>query len=255
MNKRLIFFIIMLLTAILSSFGQEIELTQNLTPPPAPAMEEPKISPAIDSAPTSPDQEVPTVAMPIRNLPSLQIPRVEVNLTQEQVTDISEPIPQGPLEKKALNIGLSAEIRQKVASMLNKLLSDEYVLYTKTLKFHWNVQGLVFHSFHEMFKQQYEQLFEFIDLIAERARALGAPALGSLEEFKTYTQLTEAKNTQLTPLQMVQELLNDYETIIRTMRSNIEAINALNDQGTSNFLQDLLIKHEKIAWMLRATAQ
>ncbi|CAN5155705.1 hypothetical protein BH09DEP1_BH09DEP1_1250 [soil metagenome] len=154
----------------------------------------------------------------------------------------------------AVDIGLSAEVRQKEAALLNRLLSDEYVLYTKTLKFHWNVQGIVFHDFHKAFKEQYEALFDIVDNVAERARALGEPAAGSLQEFGTLTRLKEINGQKLTAVQMVKELLADHEAIIRTLRANIDETAQLGDQGTSNFLQDLIMKHEKIAWMLRATA-
>lgn len=185
--------------------------------------------------------------------------------TQEPFVVPTIPLPPAPiasatkdiseLKENGINIGLSSEVRQKVASVLNKLLADEFVLYTKTLKFHWNVQGIVFHDFHQAFKEQYEKLFNFVDLIAERARALGAPALGSLQDFSTYTRLKEVNSKQLSALEMVKELLADHEAIIRTIRQDIEETGKLGDQGTSNFLQDLIVKHEKIAWMLRATTQ
>jgi starvation-inducible DNA-binding protein len=182
-------------------------------------------------------------------------PVVEITTPVVQYTPTPEKNSSSNQNETSVNIGLSSEVRQKVASILNKLLSDEFVLYTKTLKFHWNVQGIVFHDFHQAFKEQYEKLFDFVDLIAERARALGAPALGSLQDFSTYTRLKEANSKQLSALEMVKELLADHEAIIRTMRQDIEETGKLGDQGTSNFLQDLIVKHEKIAWMLRATAQ
>jgi starvation-inducible DNA-binding protein len=166
-----------------------------------------------------------------------------------------KPGPQVELTQNGINIGLSAQVRQKVATMLNKLLSDEYVLYTKTLKYHWNVQGIVFHDFHAMFKEQYEALFDIVDLVAERARALGAPALGSLQDFSANTRLKEINGHMLTPVQMVSNLLADHEAIIRTIRVEITSTAELDDQGTSNLLQDLILKHEKFAWMLRATLQ
>ena len=153
-----------------------------------------------------------------------------------------------------IDIGLSAEVRQKVATILNRLLSDEYVLYTKTLKYHWNVKGIVFHDFHKAFKEQYEALFDIVDNIAERSRALGHAALGSLTDFSTYTRLKEINGKNLSAVQMVKNLLADHEAIIKTIRTDIDETAKLGDQGTSNFLQDLIVKHEKIAWMLRATA-
>ena len=153
------------------------------------------------------------------------------------------------------NIGISAKNRKEVAKILNALLSDEYLLYTKTLKYHWNVQGIVFHDFHALFKEQYEQLLELADEIAERARALGEPAFGSMAEFLKHTHLKEEPGKIPDALGMIKQLLEDHETIIRQMRKDLETCADLGDMGTNNFLTDKMEKHEKIAWMLRATAQ
>ena len=66
------------------------------------------------------------------------------------------------------SIGISPKNLQAVAAELSKLLADEYVLYTKTRNAHWNVVGADFHSMHIFFEQQYEQLDETMDSVAER---------------------------------------------------------------------------------------
>lgn len=203
-----------------------------------------------------------TTAFIVPTLPAPPAPVEPVLMVEEEiVTPAIKTIPaetsvaQSTQIENGVNIGLSSDVRQKIASILNKLLADEFVLYTKTLKFHWNVQGIVFHDFHAAFKEQYEKLFDFVDSIAERARALGAPALGSLQDFSNYKRLKETNSKNLSAIAMVKELLADHEAIIRTIRQDVDETARLGDQGTSNFLQDILVKHEKIAWMLRATAQ
>ena len=153
------------------------------------------------------------------------------------------------------NIGLSAKTRKEVGKILNNLLSDEYLLYTKTLKYHWNVHGMVFHDFHKLFLEQYEALLEIADEVAERARALGEPAFGSMTEFLKNTRLKEEPGKIPDAHGMIKQLLADHETIIRHTREDLETCTKLGDMGTNNFLTDLMEKHEKIAWMLRATAQ
>ena len=274
----------------IGSWCQEL----NLTPPPAPAMEQPNTKQLEDETATAEVVEsISPDAVARANQEAQEAEAVKPNLAQEEAEIIAKVspdaaaradqeaqdeilaeaqaatkeliVPPAPtmiaptalaneLPSAEVNIGLSSDIRQKVATTLNKLLSDEYLLYTKTLKFHWNVKGIVFHDFHQAFKEQYEKLFDIVDLIAERARALGAPALGSLEEFSTHARLKEITAENLSALDMVKQLLADHEAIIRTIRSAIDETATSGDQGTSNFLQDLIIKHEKIAWMLRATA-
>lgn len=204
------------------------------------------------------DSLTPTTADINTNEPIKQIIQQtssEFQVPTPPVMEVPKTADQLDTEENMINIGLSADVRQKIGKALNKLLADEYVLYTKTLKYHWNVKGITFHDFHKAFKEQYETLFDIVDAVAERARALGQPAAGSLQEFGMLTRLKEIDDQKLTAVQMVKQLLADHEMIIKALRAEIDATAQLGDQGTSNFLQDLIVKHEKIAWMLRATAQ
>ena len=92
------------------------------------------------------------------------------------------------------NIGIADKDRQAVAEILNTLLSDEYVLYTKTRNFHWNVTGLQFNDLHKFFEAQYEELDDTVDEVAERARALGAWAFGTLDLNRVQAE-TDTRNT------------------------------------------------------------
>lgn len=89
------------------------------------------------------------------------------------------------------NIGLSDEQREGVVGILNTLLADEYVLYTKTRNYHWNVVGPQFNDLHKFFEAQYNALNEIVDDVAERSRALGGSALGTMTEFLKFTRLKE----------------------------------------------------------------
>ena len=82
-----------------------------------------------------------------------------------------------------VEIGIPEKDRKGVAELLNVLLSDEYVLYSKTRNYHWNVVGPQFNDLHKFFEAQYEALNDIVDDVAERARALGGRSFGSLAEF------------------------------------------------------------------------
>ena len=150
------------------------------------------------------------------------------------------------------NIGISKAHLQPLATMLNTLLADEYVLYTKTRNYHWNVTASNFMELHKLFEGQYEELDTVIDDIAERSRALGHYSLGSLKQFLAVTRLTE-DDKATTAKQMLQNLLNDHETIIRILRNDIQvAADKYKDVGTSDFFTGLLKQHEKTAWFIRS---
>lgn len=151
------------------------------------------------------------------------------------------------------NIGLSDKQRQGVVEILNTLLSDEYVLYTKTRNYHWNVVGPQFHELHRFFEAQYTELNDIVDEVAERARALGGWALGTLAEFSQRTRLKEQPGLYPTAHQMLASLLADHEAIIRSLRTDLETCaQKYHDAGTNDFLTGLMERHEKMAWMLRA---
>lgn len=149
-------------------------------------------------------------------------------------------------------IGIDFEARTTVAGYLNSLLADEHVLFTKLFKYHWNVRGMSFGPLHSLFQEQYEILFKFIDGIAERIRALGLLPDGALETFIKKSSLTEQPGFNPSAREMVLDLLNDHEAIIRILRDLVDKTAEKGDMGTSNFVNDLLEKHEKMAWMLRA---
>jgi starvation-inducible DNA-binding protein len=151
-----------------------------------------------------------------------------------------------------VNIGLDNEVRKDVAERLNKLLADEYVLYVKTQKYHWNVTGPFFGPLHKLFNDQYDMLAEFIDEVAERVRALGFKAYGTMAEFIEHTSLSEDMGVNPEANMMIKNLLDDHETVIRELRDYIEYSADRKDLGTENFLAELIVKHQKIAWMLRA---
>lgn len=151
------------------------------------------------------------------------------------------------------NLGLSSTQREAVVGILNALLADEYVLYTKTRNYHWNVTGARFNDLHKFFEAQYDSLDESIDAIAERGRSLGGQAPATLAEFLALTRLKEQPGQKLSANEMLANLLADHETVVRQLRADVAATqDAHGDAGTADFLTGLMEEHEKKAWMLRS---
>ncbi len=151
------------------------------------------------------------------------------------------------------DIGISEKNRSAAVSILNAVLADEYVLYTKTRNYHWNVTGTHFSEYHKFFEAQYEALDEMIDEVAERARSLGGRALGTLKEFLKVARLKEEPGEVPAIKGMALSLLEDHEEVINLLREDlVSCAERYKDAGTSDFLTGLMEKHEKMAWMLRS---
>ncbi|MEW6588688.1 MAG: Dps family protein [Thermoproteota archaeon] len=153
-----------------------------------------------------------------------------------------------------INIGIADKQRKAVVGLLAKLLADEYVLYTKTRNYHWNVVGPHFNDLHKFFESQYGAIDSDIDEIAERIRSLGEKTPATLTEFVKNATIKE--HPEFPPAdKMVSNLVADHESIIRTLREGISTCEQNNDAGTADFLTGLMEKHEKTAWMLRSVLE
>jgi starvation-inducible DNA-binding protein len=151
------------------------------------------------------------------------------------------------------DIGLSDAQRQGVSEILTNVLADEFLLYTKTRNYHWNVVGPQFSELHAFFEDQYQQLNEVVDDTAERIRTFHVPAIGTLSEFLQRSRLKEHPGHYPEAKAMIADLLADHEALIRQLRVDLEACaEEYRDLGAQDFLLDLLERHEKMAWMLRA---
>ena len=143
--------------------------------------------------------------------------------------------------------------RQRVTDELGKLLADEFVVYTKTKNAHWNVEGADFLDKHKFFEQQFNQLDDIIDRVAERIRSLGHYTNATLKTFLELTHLSEARTDQNDSLSYIKDLLQDHESIIANLNENIKTFSdAYRDYGTADFITSLMEEHEKMAWFLRA---
>jgi starvation-inducible DNA-binding protein len=151
------------------------------------------------------------------------------------------------------SIGIKAENSAAGAHKLAVMLADEFLLYTKTRNAHWNVEGPDFYAKHKFFEDQYEQLDETIDGIAERIRSIGHYAPATLNGFLQLTRLTEKSREANSSEGFIKDLLFDHESVILHLRENINRFaNEYHDLGTSDFITGLMEAHEKMAWMLRS---
>lgn len=148
-------------------------------------------------------------------------------------------------------IGISEMDRKKIADGLSHLLADSYILYLKTHNFHWNVEGPMFNTLHQMFMTQYTELWNALDLIAERIRALGFYAPGSYKKYSQLSSLSEAEET-MSARNMIRQLLEGHEAVAKTARAIFPVADTGSDEATLDLLTQRLQVHEKTAWMLRA---
>ena len=151
----------------------------------------------------------------------------------------------------AIDTGISAKDRERIAAGLSRLLADTFTVYLKTHNFHWNVTGPMFNTLHLMFEQQYNELWAATDPIAERIRSLGHAAPATFAE---YAELASIRETPGQPKaeEMVRLLVEGNEAVVRTARSIFPVVDKASDEPTADLLTQRMQVHEKNAWMLRS---
>ena len=150
------------------------------------------------------------------------------------------------------NIGITDKNKETVVNILNVLLADEHILYTKTRNYHWNYEGDNFMEIHKFYEGQYDELAEIIDEVAERIRMLGHFPEGRLKDFLRITRLPEQDYTS-DQAEQLRNLLADHESIIISIRKVVDKIGeTYKDAGTMDFVTGIMQQHEKMSWMIRS---
>ena len=151
-----------------------------------------------------------------------------------------------------VNIGIGEEDRAAIAQGLSRLLADTYTLYLTTHNFHWNVTGPMFNTLHQMFMEQYTELWNAVDPIAERIRALGYWAPGGYAQLSSLSSVADAPAVPPKAMEMIRILHRGHEAVARTAREVFPLADEAGDQPSADLLTQRLDIHEKTAWMLRS---
>ncbi len=155
----------------------------------------------------------------------------------------------------SINTGLDGNARTAAAEALNGVLADTFVLYLKTHAYHWNVTGPQFPALHAMFEVQYREMWDALDVIAERVRALGVFAPASGRAFGSLATIESVEQSPPPAKEMITNLLDGHEALVRRARKALAVAGEVGDAASEDLLTIRIQTHEKTAWMLRAMGE
>ncbi|MCA1536649.1 DNA starvation/stationary phase protection protein [Bradyrhizobium sp. NBAIM03] len=145
---------------------------------------------------------------------------------------------------------LSTDKIEKVATVVNTLLADFFVLYLKTKNFHWHVSGRHFRDYHLLLDDQAAQLFAATDILAERVRKIGGTTLKSISQISRLQTIRDNDEAFVRPREMLRELMNDNKAITAAMRSAHGIADDAGDVATASVLENLIDESERRTWFL-----
>lgn len=155
-----------------------------------------------------------------------------------------------PVKTKA-NSKTNSKDQPQAVDSLQKFLADSVVLYMKTYAVHWNYQGAKFFAVHKLTEQQYGELYEAIDELAERIRAQRDVAPFSLQNMLQNADLEELQNDEGRSDRSVRNLVESHQALAEEAKRAIDELED-RDPFTADLLTSRIGAHDKAAWMLRS---
>lgn len=138
----------------------------------------------------------------------------------------------------------------EIANALRQLLADVFGLYLKTKNFHWHMSGSHFRDYHLLLDEHAEQIFAMTDVIAERARKIGANTLRSIGDISRNQSLKDNDEEFVAPRDMLVELYGDNQGLTRQLRSAHELCEYHGDVATTSLIEIWIDETERRQWFL-----
>ena len=134
---------------------------------------------------------------------------------------------------------------------MNKLLADLNVLYVKLHSLHYNVVGSDFVPTHLFLEAEYNNVHEWIDVVAEEMKMNNEKPLTNLVAMLEVTEITECTSDQLTTKEAYAAVHTDYNYLIEQIRTLKET----TPQLTTNALEDIETELVKKVWFLNSMSK
>ena len=142
-----------------------------------------------------------------------------------------------------------------ITACVNVLVADSFALYVKTKNFHWHMNGPGFRDYHLLLDEQADQIFETIDVLAERVRKISGKTLTSIGHISKLQTIKDDDDDFVSGADMIRRLLADNQHMAKAQRAAVDLTEKHHDSPTSNFLQDMLDGTERRVWFLFEIAQ
>lgn len=155
----------------------------------------------------------------------------------------------------ATSIDLAEDVRDKTITLLNQQLANTFDLYSQTKQAHWNVKGAQFFALHQLFDRLAAELEGFVDMIAERATALGGLAHGTVRLAAENSQLDDYPLDITGSLPTVRTLVDRYATLAANTRKAVQVADDAGDESTADLFTEVSRGLDKSLWFLEAHLQ
>ncbi|MBN9286350.1 MAG: DNA starvation/stationary phase protection protein [Gammaproteobacteria bacterium 39-13] len=148
---------------------------------------------------------------------------------------------------------LGNEAASHIAKVVNPLIADAFSLFVKTKNFHWHLAGSHYRDYHLLFDEQASQIFDMVDVLAERVRKLGGTTIRSIGHIERLKAVQDDDDEFVEAKEMVRRLMDDNKSFASKMREAHKVCSKYNDVATTSILENFIDETEKRTWFLFST--
>lgn len=153
------------------------------------------------------------------------------------------------------SIDIDQETREAMTDVLNKQLADTFDMFSLMKQAHWNVKGPQFIALHELFDEIATGLLAYVDMIAERATALGGMAMGTVRMAAETTRLDPYPIDVVDSMETVSTVTGMMANLAASTRSAADKAEELEDMDTNDLFIEVSRDLDKWLWFLEAHLQ
>ena len=144
---------------------------------------------------------------------------------------------------------------ENIEKDLNVFLSDLNVFYRKLQNYHWNITVEHFFVLHAKLEEYYDEINSQIDEVAEHMLMIGKQPLGTMKDYLEKTTIVEAQNNKVTDKEVLNNIINDYSTLLQKVTKLKSFAEEQNLYSTSTLMDDLISSYTKHLWMLKQMSE
>lgn len=161
-------------------------------------------------------------------------------------------IPETPFEL-ATPSDLKENGRREIAAVINPLVADAFALFVKTKNFHWHMSGSHYRDYHLLLDEQATQIFNMIDVLAERVRKLGESTIHSIGQIAKLQAVKDDNDEFVEPRDMIRRLMDENKLLAARFRAAHKICDQYNDIATASIIEVFVDETERRTWFLYET--
>lgn len=149
-------------------------------------------------------------------------------------------------------IDLDINTRREMITLLNQQLADTFDMLSQVKQAHWNIKGPYFIALHKLLDEFADGLMNYVDMLAERATALGGLAMGTVRMAAQASRLQPYPKELVEDLDTINFLAGQMATLANSTRAAANQAESLRDMATNDLFIEISRDLDKWLWFLEA---